>query len=452
MARGRSTTGSPSTSVARRGRGVKVVRRQLSDGTVKEYRYDRQALAQKRRNIEDAHALHKLGRAFMASEDYARLSDMWKYQVRYYLAIIAHELGWVGKSDLAKRSIRGEFYRLRDLHRAQPHKADKIIEVLRRLLSWAYERGEIDINHALKIDKIGRQGTHRDAVWLPKHERAFLAKAPPAIAAVYRLALYTALRQSDLCRLEWSNFDGRWLVVTPKKTTHSTGVVVHIPVYALPPLAETIRSLKRVDGQTRMLLTESGIPWRVANLKHHWYATEEAAGLLGSKLRFHDLRGTAITRMLEAGCTEAFRNDCRALIPQEEGILDRNPASNYADPRISVNPGERMAPNDKTFGGAISDARKAKGWALKDLAAKVLREDEEPISPQYLNDIEHDRRSPSSDRMVQQFADALGIDRDWLYYLAGRWPKHLRDENLTPKQVSEVMVAFRRKLDTGKGS
>ncbi len=111
-----------------------------------------------------------------------------------------------------------------------------------------------------------------------------------------------------------------------------------------------------------------------------------------------------------------------------------------------------MAPNDKTFGGAISEARKAKGWALKDLAAKVLREDEDPISPQYLNDIEHDRRSPSSDRMVQQFADALGIDRDWLYYLAGRFPDDVREKNLSAKQVTEAMVAFRRKLDTGKGS
>ena len=59
-----------------------------------------------------------------------------------------------------------------------------------------------------------------------------------------------------------------------------------------------------------------------------------------------------------------------------------------------------MAANDNTFGGAISEARKAKGWALKDLASRVLREDEEAISPQYLNDIEHDRRSPSSDSMV----------------------------------------------------
>jgi transcriptional regulator with XRE-family HTH domain len=102
-----------------------------------------------------------------------------------------------------------------------------------------------------------------------------------------------------------------------------------------------------------------------------------------------------------------------------------------------------MATTEKTFGGAIAEARKAKGWSLKDLASRILREDEEPISPQYLNDIEHDRRSPSSDRMVQQFADVLGINRDWLYYLAGRFPDDVRGRNLTEKEVSEAMVAFR---------
>jgi len=113
-----------------------------------------------------------------------------------------------------------------------------------------------------------------------------------------------------------------------------------------------------------------------------------------------------------------------------------------------------MASDDKTFGGAISDARKAKGWALKDLAGRIRREDDgETISPQYLNDIEHDRRSPSSDHMVKQFADALGIDPDWLYYLAGRFPEDIRGKKLSEKQVSEVMVAFRRTLGTkgGKG-
>jgi transcriptional regulator with XRE-family HTH domain len=111
-----------------------------------------------------------------------------------------------------------------------------------------------------------------------------------------------------------------------------------------------------------------------------------------------------------------------------------------------------MPPTDKTFGSAIGEARKAKGWALKVLAKQILREDDEPISPQYLNDIEHDRRSPSSDRMVQQFADTLGIARDWLYYLAGRFPEDVRDKNVSQKQVSDAMVAFRGKLEKGKRS
>lgn len=104
-----------------------------------------------------------------------------------------------------------------------------------------------------------------------------------------------------------------------------------------------------------------------------------------------------------------------------------------------------MPPTDVTFGQAISHARKGKGWALKDLAAKVLREDGVTISLQYLNDIEHDRRSPSSDRMVQQLAEALDIDQDWLYYLAGRFPEDVRRKGLSQREVANAMMAFRRK-------
>ncbi len=99
---------------------------------------------------------------------------------------------------------------------------------------------------------------------------------------------------------------------------------------------------------------------------------------------------------------------------------------------------------ETTLGCAISTARKGKGWNLKDLAAKILREDGVAISVQYLNDIEHDRRSPSSDRMVQQFASALNLETDWLYYLAGRFPEDLRQKNLSKEDVVRKMQAFRK--------
>ncbi|ALJ13046.1 helix-turn-helix domain-containing protein [Sphingopyxis macrogoltabida] len=104
-----------------------------------------------------------------------------------------------------------------------------------------------------------------------------------------------------------------------------------------------------------------------------------------------------------------------------------------------------MKDRDQTFGRAISQARKALGMSQKELASRIFREDEEPISPQYLNDIEHDRRSPSSDRMVQQFAEVLNIKADWLYYLAGRFPADVRNERLSETQFTTAMMAFRGK-------
>lgn len=101
--------------------------------------------------------------------------------------------------------------------------------------------------------------------------------------------------------------------------------------------------------------------------------------------------------------------------------------------------------NDITFGGAIAQARKDKGMSQKELAALIKREDDAAISPQYLNDIEHDRRSPSSDHLVRQFAEVLEIDLDYLYYLADRLPEDIRKSGLSPKQVSELMMAFRGK-------
>ena len=110
-----------------------------------------------------------------------------------------------------------------------------------------------------------------------------------------------------------------------------------------------------------------------------------------------------------------------------------------------------MSERDKTFGSAISNVRKKKRLSLKDLSSRIRREDGQAISPQYLNDIEHDHRRPSSDHMVKQLANVLEIDRDWLYYLAGRFPDDIRRRQFSEEEVEQGMVAFRRALPRGRG-
>ena len=84
-----------------------------------------------------------------------------------------------------------------------------------------------------------------------------------------------------------------------------------------------------------------------------------------------------------------------------------------------------MSLDMSSFGSAVSSARKKKGWSQKELAAKIIKEeDQAPITPQYLNDIEHKPRSPTSSHLVKQFARVLDIDADVLFavirYVVGK--------------------------------
>jgi transcriptional regulator with XRE-family HTH domain len=109
---------------------------------------------------------------------------------------------------------------------------------------------------------------------------------------------------------------------------------------------------------------------------------------------------------------------------------------------------EHMSLDLSSFGKAISSARKALGLSQKELAAKIRKEDGEAITPQYLNDIEHDRRSPQSDHLVREFARVLKIEKDPLYAVIGMLSEHDRRlvRSATPGRIEEAFVAFRKKL------
>jgi transcriptional regulator with XRE-family HTH domain len=97
-----------------------------------------------------------------------------------------------------------------------------------------------------------------------------------------------------------------------------------------------------------------------------------------------------------------------------------------------------------TLGELVRDARKHRQTSQKDLASKLKNRDGEPISPQYLNDIELDRRMPP-EYLVTQLAQRLGLDADLLHAMAGQLPMSAKRHS--PERVAEAMKAFRRKLD-----
>ena len=99
-----------------------------------------------------------------------------------------------------------------------------------------------------------------------------------------------------------------------------------------------------------------------------------------------------------------------------------------------------------TFGEAITQARKDKKLSQREVAAGTRKEDGNPISAQYLNDIEHDRRNPPNEFITRQLAEMLEIESDYLLFLAGRWPSDLREMSGDQEDVTSAMKAFRRSL------
>ncbi len=107
-----------------------------------------------------------------------------------------------------------------------------------------------------------------------------------------------------------------------------------------------------------------------------------------------------------------------------------------------------MSLDFSSFGRTIASARKEGGLSQKELAARIKKEDGQPITPQYLNDIEHDRRSPQSDHLVKEFARVLKVDAVHLYAAIGLLPEQERRmiKKATPDKVEHAFAAFRQTL------
>lgn len=103
-----------------------------------------------------------------------------------------------------------------------------------------------------------------------------------------------------------------------------------------------------------------------------------------------------------------------------------------------------------SFGRTIAGARRQRGVSQKELASRILKEDGSAISPQYLNDLERDRRNPPGEHLLAQLAAELGLETEYLQFVAGQLPADLRPAGTPePERVAAAFRAFRRALEDG---
>jgi integrase len=238
---------------------------------------------------------------FEESTEFADLADRTRKDYRRLLKLIEAEFGDFPIDAFEDRRTRGEFIAWRErLAIKSRRQADYAFAVLARTLSWALNRGLITINPCERPGRLYR-AARTENVWTDADEAAFHAKAPAHLRLALTLALWTGQRQGDLLRLQWAAFDGTTIRLRQRKTK----VAVVIPVGA--PLRAALEALKKrlaAEGKpvpATILATERGTAWTESGFRASWRKACIKSGVTG--LTFHDLRGTAVTRLAVAGAT-----------------------------------------------------------------------------------------------------------------------------------------------------
>lgn len=255
------------------------------------------AIAQQRESKRAVDTLTGLLDAYEDSADFKNLADATKRGYRAHLRAIAAEFGDLPTELLRDRRTRGELLAWRDrIALTSRRNADYRFSVFARVLSWAVNRGLAPLN---PLERPGRlyRAARKGNVWTAEDEAAFLSKAPKHMHLALILALWTGQRQGDLLRLTWSAYDGEKIRLAQNKT----GARVLIPVGApLKMMLDAQRATATATAVT-ILTTANGMTWTSDGFRTSWGRACEKAGIVD--LTFHDLRGTAVTRLALAGCS-----------------------------------------------------------------------------------------------------------------------------------------------------
>lgn len=214
------------------------------------------------------------------------------------VARIEAKFGTMPIDALDEKGVRRLFLDWRDERAISSKKqADYGMQVLRQVLAFAIDGGKIAHNYAANPGKV-YEVDRSEMVWLPEHERAFLAHATPEMRVAFYLSVGTGLRQGDLLKLTWKAIEGNKIVWKTRKRKKP----VELPI--IRELAAELRRAPRAEGVETVLISSDKAPWSQSGFQGAWRDVFLAAGLKDTGLHHHDLRGTTCSLLAEAGADD----------------------------------------------------------------------------------------------------------------------------------------------------
>jgi integrase len=165
------------------------------------------------------------------------------------------------------------------------------LELLRSVMLWAV--GEGYIQKAPRAPIVKAHETKRTRVLSPTEEKKLLKACDTPdrkhIIPVIIFALTTGARANEIKQVKWSDVDLKARTITLRATTTKTNKPRTLPLSER--LLSQLMAMPDAPRESRI--------FKMTTWQKSWNAACRDAGIVG--LRFHDLRATFITRMIEKG-------------------------------------------------------------------------------------------------------------------------------------------------------
>jgi integrase len=171
------------------------------------------------------------------------------------------------------------------------------LECLRHILFWAVDEGLL-LSNPLNRLRLERERKRKRPVLSLAEEDLLLPAAAPHLRSLAIAALDAGMRRGELLTQRWEDVDfaRRLLFVTHSKTPEGES-------REIPLTSRLFNLLWDTREDVGLIFTFEGKPIR--SVKTAWKAALRRAGI--RRLRFHDLRHTFNSRLLDAGVLREIR-------------------------------------------------------------------------------------------------------------------------------------------------
>jgi integrase len=264
--------------------------------------------------IRDRHAgtVNSMIRGYTTSVEFEeKLAPSTQAEYKRMLTKAEGEFGNMSIAVLEDPRVKRDFLEWREkiARTSGNREADNRLSAISAMLTWAADRGKITTNYVKGFRRLYHVD-RSEIIWLPEHIAVFMKVASIEMQRALILGLHTGQREGDLLRLSWSAYDGLRIILRQGKARRCGKLAPLIEIPCTAALRRMLDGMERVSPL--VLTTKSGQSFKKRYFARLWDEATAKAGLQsvtlpGSddpvQLHFHDLRGTAITLLSEAGCT-----------------------------------------------------------------------------------------------------------------------------------------------------